>query len=175
MGSGKTTIGRRIGPRLGLRFIDLDEELQQRLGVAVSTVFDIEGETGFRQRERQLLDELTRQPGIVLATGGGSVLDAANRDALAARGLVVYLKTSVDQQLRRLERDKQRPLLQAEDRHERLRKLARERDPIYHELADLIIQTENLPPSVMAERIAGQIEARLAACGHHAADDRDRQ
>lgn len=161
MGSGKTTIGRRLEPRLGLEFIDLDEAIEERCGVQVAVIFDIEGEAGFRARERDLLDELSARSGIILASGGGSVLDLQNRATLKSRGLVVYLKTTVSQQIRRLERDKRRPLLAAPDRRERLEKLAAERDPLYQSIADLIIQSENRPPGRMADKVAARIRAHL--------------
>ncbi len=157
MGSGKTTIGRQLARRLGMDFLDLDLELQDRCGVEVSVIFDIEGESGFRQRESALLDELTRRDDLVLATGGGSVLDEANRRMLTERGLVVYLQTSVDQQLRRLERDKQRPLLQAPDRRRRLRELAEKRNPIYESCADVVIRSSGISPGAMAAVVTRRI------------------
>lgn len=157
MGSGKTTVGRRLARRLDMAFVDLDLELQARCGVEVAVIFDIEGETGFRERESALLDELSRRDGLVLATGGGSVLSEDNRRMLTERGLVVYLQTSVDQQLRRLERDKQRPLLQAPDRRRRLTELAELRNPIYESCADLIIRSANIAPAAMADNVAQRI------------------
>lgn len=162
MGSGKTTIGRRLGRLLDREFIDLDEEIEIRCGVEVAVIFEIEGEAGFRERERELLDELTRRSGIVLASGGGSVLDETNRRLLAERGFVVYLKTTVDQQIRRLERDKRRPLLAAPDRHQRLERLAETRNPIYESIADLVICSENLPPERMAGKVARKIRQAMS-------------
>jgi len=157
MGSGKTTVGRQLARCLGLTFIDLDQELQARCGVEVSVIFEIEGEAGFRQRESALLDELSQRDGIVLGTGGGSVLAQANRDLLCARGVVVYLRTSVSQQLKRLERDKQRPLLQAPDRKQRLTELAAQRNPIYESCATLIVDSANTPPGAMASIVERRI------------------
>lgn len=157
MGSGKTTVGRQLARLLGMDFLDLDLELQDRCGVEVSVIFDIEGETGFRQRESALLDELTRRDGLVLATGGGSVLNEDNRRLLSERGLVVYLQTSVDQQLKRLERDKQRPLLQAPDRRTRLREMAERRNPIYESCAHLVVSSANIAPAAMAATVARRV------------------
>lgn len=161
MGSGKTTVGRHLARRLGLDFLDLDLELQARCGVEVAVIFEIEGEDGFRQRESNLLDELSRRDGLVLATGGGSVLREDNRSMLAERGLVVYLQTSVDQQLGRLERDKQRPLLQAPDRRRRLTEMAEQRNPIYESCAHLVIRSGNISPSAMAATAARRVREYL--------------
>jgi len=151
MGSGKTTVGRHLADRLGMAFIDLDHALQKRCGVEVAVIFDIEGEAGFRRRESDLLDELSQRDSLVLATGGGSVLDPDNCRRLSERGLVVFLETSVNQQIRRLERDRQRPLLQAPDRRRRLTELADQRNPIYRRVADLTVRSANVPPPAMAE------------------------
>jgi shikimate kinase len=161
MGSGKTTVGRFLARRLGMDFLDLDQEIERRCGVDVRTIFDIEGEAGFRLREHTLLDELTRGDPVLLATGGGSILRADNRALLRERGLVVWLKTRVEQQIRRLEKDQRRPLLQAPDREERLRKLAEERDPLYAECAHLIVESENVAPAQMAQRTARKIQHHL--------------
>lgn len=157
MGSGKTTVGRQLARRLGMDFLDLDLELQARCGVEVAVIFEIEGEAGFRQRESDLLDQLSQRDGLVLATGGGSVLREENRKMLTERGLVIYLQTGVSQQLRRLKRDRQRPLLQAPDRRQRLTGMAEERNPIYESCADLIIPSENIAPSAMAASVARRV------------------
>lgn len=159
MGSGKTTVGRHLARRMGMEFIDLDHELQARCGVEVAVIFEIEGEAGFRERERRLLDELTQRDNIVLATGGGSILNEDSRRMLNERGLVVYLETTVGQQLRRLERDRQRPLLQAPDRRQRLEELARVRNPIYEASAGLTVPSANGPPGAMAAQLEREIKA----------------
>lgn len=157
MGSGKTTVGRQLAERLDLDFVDLDLEMQARCGVEVAVIFDIEGEAGFRQRETALLDELSQHDGLVLATGGGSILDETNRRMLTERGVVVYLQTSVDQQLARLERDKQRPLLQAPDRRRRLEELAARRNPVYEACADVVVRSANGPPAAMASNLERRV------------------
>ena len=162
MGSGKTTVGRQLARRLDMDFLDLDLELQKRCGVEVAVIFEIEGEAGFRQRESALLEELTQRDNLVLATGGGSVLDENNRRLLSERGLVVYLQTSIDQQLGRLERDKQRPLLQAPDRRRRLAELAEQRNPIYEDCAHLVVRSANIAPSAMAATVARRVRERHA-------------
>ncbi len=161
MGSGKTTIGRVLAPRFGLDFVDLDLEIERRCGVAVSLIFEIEGEAGFRAREHAMLEDVTRGSGILLATGGGSVIDPANRALLRERGLVVWLQTSVDQQLKRLARDQRRPLLQTPDRRQRLEQLAAERDPLYRECAHLTVRSADLSPRAMAARVARRIREHL--------------
>lgn len=144
MGAGKTTIGRQLAAALGLSFVDSDKEIEARTGVDIPTIFDIEGEAGFRERESRILDELTAREGICLATGGGAVGRAENRERLKGRGLVIYLRCSVEQQLRRTQRDRNRPLLQTQDPRARLQALMAERDPLYCEVADLIIRTDQL-------------------------------
>lgn len=160
MGSGKTTVGRRLARRLDLDFLDLDQELQRRCGVEVAVIFEIEGEAGFRQRESELLDELSRRTGLVLATGGGSILQPVNRRLLCERGLVIYLRTSVDQQIKRLERDRQRPLLQTPDRRERLKMMAATRNPLYAACAELIIDSLDTPPDAMAAHVERKVRTR---------------
>jgi len=143
MGSGKTTIGNRLAQKMGLSFHDSDAEIETRTGATVSLIFEIEGESGFRKRESQLLRELTALDGVLIATGGGAVVSKENRDLLRQSGLVVYLRTSVGQQLERLGRDRTRPLLQTRNRESKLRALAEDRNPLYEETADLIIPVKN--------------------------------
>jgi shikimate kinase len=143
MGAGKTTIGRQLARRLKLTFIDSDHEIETRTGANIPWIFDIEGEKGFRKRERDVIDELTQQDGVVLATGGGAVLDKRNRNHLSERGIVVYLHTSIEQLVKRTAKDRNRPLLQTGDPRARLEELLTERDPIYREIADLVVETDN--------------------------------
>lgn len=141
MGSGKTTIGKQLAKLLGLDFYDCDHELEKLTGASVNLIFDIEGEAGFRQRESRLLDTLSARNGVLIATGGGVVCSGKNRRLLRNRGFVVYLKTGIEQQMRRLSQDKSRPLLQAPDRKKRLQDLARVRNPLYADTADLVFTT----------------------------------
>lgn len=161
MGSGKTTVGRYLAERFGLEFLDLDQQIEKRCGVDITTIFDIEGEAGFRVREQAMLDELTQRDGVLLATGGGTVVNPDNRRILHERGLVVWLSTTVDQQLRRLARDQRRPLLQAPDRRERLERLAETRNALYQECAHLIIRSSNITPAKMAGRAQELILAHI--------------
>ncbi len=142
MGAGKSTIGRQLARALHLPFEDSDRVIEERTGVDIPFIFEMEGEAGFRRREKAVIDELTARDGIVLATGGGAVMDPDNRRRLASRGLVIYLRTSVDQQLARTARDRNRPLLQTEDPRARLESLYRARDPLYREIADMIVDTD---------------------------------
>ena len=143
MGSGKTTIGQRLAKKLGLEFLDNDHELQRQTGASVNLIFDLEGEEGFRKRETAMLEKLTTRENILLATGGGSIIMPENRELLKQSGLVVYLKTSVGQQIQRLSRDRSRPLLQSGDRKEKLARLAKERNTLYEELADITYPSRN--------------------------------
>lgn len=144
MGAGKTTVGRMLAKELKREFYDTDEVIEARTGVDIPWIFDVEGEEGFRQREMAVVDELTQKTGVVLATGGSVVVEQQNRTHLAARGLVIYLKTTVDQQLERTEKDKKRPLLlQATDREAVLRDIAINYDELYREIADHTFVTDN--------------------------------
>lgn len=158
MGAGKTTVGRQLAHRLGLEFLDSDQELQKATGVDIPTIFAFEGEAGFRTRERDMIDRLTQRQGIVLATGGGAVLHPDNRQYLGSRGLVIYLSCSPRQQFERTRHDRNRPLLQTQDPLAKLRALFAERDPLYQQTADLIIQTERLSTSKVLANILRQLE-----------------
>lgn len=158
MGSGKSSIGRRLAQHFGMTCVDLDASIEARTGASVTTIFEIEGEAGFRQRECEMLAETSAQQGIVLATGGGAVLATTNRSLLRERGFVLWLETTVEQQLARLVRDRQRPLLNAPDRRARLEQLALERDPVYRELADFAVASEGESCQHAAARIAALLE-----------------
>lgn len=145
MGAGKTSVGRRLAARSGRRFIDADRALEERCGVTVATIFDLEGEQGFRRRERALLAELATSTGTVLATGGGAVLDERNRALLRASGYVVYLKASVADLWQRLRRDRTRPLLQTPDPRGQIERLVIEREPLYQSVAHLVVQSGRQP------------------------------
>ena len=141
MGAGKTTVGRLLARRLGKRFLDTDHEIEHRTGVKIPVIFEIEGEPGFRAREAQVLDVLTAMDDVVLATGGGVVLDPANRERLASRGFVIYLSADTKYLWQRTRHDKGRPLLQTADPLAKLQELQRIRDPLYREVADLVVET----------------------------------
>lgn len=160
MGAGKSSIGARLAQHFGATLVDLDAAIEARTGTRIATIFELEGESGFRGRESALLAELSAHQDIVLATGGGAVLSAANRALLHARGFVVWLQASVDQQLQRLAHDRQRPLLETPNRRARLEHLADERDPLYGEVADLSVSTANESCQRSAERIALLLESR---------------
>jgi shikimate kinase len=158
MGAGKSTLGKRVAATLDLPFFDLDHEIQVHSGAEIALIFEVEGEAGFRRREAAALADLATRSGIALATGGGAILDADNRRLLHARGFVVYLETTVDEQLERLARDRKRPLLTAADRRERLEQLAAQRDPLYREIADLTVPAGHRGGTAqIAERMAAQI------------------
>jgi shikimate kinase len=137
MGVGKTTIGRMLAHELGLRFVDCDQEIEHRAGANIAWIFDVEGEPGFRLRETHVLDELTQEDRILVATGGGAVLKEDNRCYLKERGIVVHLDTSVDLLVKRTARDKKRPLLQTGNPRAVLEKIKEDRDPLYREVADI--------------------------------------
>jgi shikimate kinase len=144
MGAGKSTIGRQLAKQLSLPFHDSDHEIESRTGVDIPLIFELEGEAGFRKREATVIDELTRLPNIVLATGGGAVLDPASREHLKTRGQVIYLHTSVDHQLKRTRKDRNRPLLQTDNPRKKLEELMSVRDPLYREIAGIVIDTDGM-------------------------------
>jgi shikimate kinase len=142
MGSGKSAVGRQLARRLGLEFIDSDDEIKARTGVDIPYIFEREGEAGFRQREAEVIDHLTQRQGLVLATGGGAILDPGSRARLRSRGHVVYLRTSVEQQLARTRRSAERPLLNNADPRGTLARLFEARAPLYLSAAELIVDTD---------------------------------
>lgn len=159
MGAGKTTIGRALARRLNKRFIDSDHEIEARTGVSIPLIFEIEGEASFRQRESEVIRDLTELPDIVLATGGGAILREDNREYLKTRGTVIYLHASITSILQRTSRDKNRPLLQAGDPRQTLERLAREREPYYREVADLVVETGRPNVQLLVQTIVSQLEA----------------
>lgn len=137
MGVGKTTIGKMLARELGLKFVDCDQEIERRSGANIAWIFDVEGESGFRHRETHVLDDLTRQDNVLIATGGGAVLNVDNRSCLKNRGIVVHLDTEVNLLVKRTAKDKKRPLLQNADPRGVLEKLKKDRDPLYKEVSDI--------------------------------------
>ncbi len=158
MGAGKSTIGRLLAAELQRDFLDSDHEIQARCGADIPWIFDIEGEAGFREREVAMIDELTGLSEIVLATGGGAVMNEANRRALRERGTVVYLYTTVEQQLRRTAKDRNRPLLRNKDPEAVLRGLFELRDPLYRATADLLVRTDRRGPRAVVNDILKRVE-----------------
>jgi shikimate kinase len=163
MGAGKTTVGRVIAKRLKLRFFDSDHEIEQRCGVKIPVIFEIEGEAGFRSREAHTLAELTELEGVVLATGGGAVLSATNRQRLAARGTVVYLRARPEDLYERVSHDRNRPLLATNDPLTRLRELYAERDPLYAEVAHVVMETGAQSVQALARALIEKLEERWKA------------
>ena len=153
MGVGKTTIGKVLAEYLELEFFDSDREIESSTGADIPWIFDVEGESGFRAREVKMINVLTSKSDIVLATGGGAVLDKVNRMHLVNRGAVVYLCASIEQQIERTNRDKNRPLLQTSDPEQKIRELMKLRDPLYREVADIVIDTNKRNPRSISHEI----------------------
>ncbi|QJC28296.1 shikimate kinase AroK [Enterobacteriaceae endosymbiont of Plateumaris braccata] len=160
MGAGKSTIGRQLANQLNMEFFDSDEEIERRTGADINWVFDVEGESGFRKRERKIINEITIKKGIVLATGGGSVTSKETRKYLSSRGIVVYLKTTIEKQLIRTQRDKKRPLLNNQNKPaiEILQNLAKKRNPLYKEIADIIIKTDKQNAKIVTNQLINLLE-----------------
>ena len=159
MGAGKSTIGRQLARELKLKFVDTDREIEDRSGADIPWIFDMEGEAGFRKREANIVAELTELRDVVMATGGGAVETPENRQHLSARGTVIYLYATVDQQVERTSKDKNRPLLQNEDPRQVLEDLFDHRHPLYEEVADITVATGAQNPRTLAADIIKQIEA----------------
>ncbi len=157
MGAGKTTIGKLLADDLHLEFIDVDREIEIRSGVDIPWIFDREGEAGFRIRESAALSELSQLEGVLISTGGGAVLSGDNRRVMSASGTVVYLHTSVDEQVRRTSRDRKRPLLQNDDPARVLADLMAVRESLYREVADIVVDTDGRSPKTVAQDIAARL------------------
>jgi shikimate kinase len=159
MGAGKTTVGRQLAKRLHRRFRDSDHEIEARTGVRIPVIFEIEGEAGFRKRETQVLAELARETGLVLATGGGAILAPDNRRCLRESGLVVYLSATPEVLFERTRHDRNRPLLHVDDPQAKLRELYAQRDPLYREAAHLVVQGNDVGAGHLAQRIEKELRA----------------
>lgn len=157
MGTGKTTIGQQLSRALKFQFLDADHELEQRTGASISLIFDIEGEAGFREREAKLIDELTEVNELVLATGGGAVLREDNRRCLSERGFVIYLKSELETLIQRTRLDTTRPLLQTDDPAQTLRDILTTREPLYNQVADLVLDTSTMSVKQIVKRIISEI------------------
>lgn len=157
MGAGKSAVGRHLARLMHMDFVDSDDEIEARTGVDIAFIFEKEGEEGFRKREVKVIDELSQREGVVLATGGGVVMDDGSRSKLGARGYVVYLKTSVDQQLQRTQRGRERPMLANGDREKVLSDLMEARDPLYREIADLVVDTDGRRVQKVAKEIFDEL------------------
>jgi len=160
MGAGKSTIGRMLARELGYRFLDTDRIIEERCGANIPWIFDVEGEDGFRQRETAMLEELSAEPRTVLATGGGVVMRPENHPLLKRDAIVVYLNTSIDQQVERTRKDRNRPLLQNDDPEAVLRRLFEIRDPIYRQLADVVMYTDRKSPRLVVRQLINRINPR---------------
>jgi len=158
MGAGKSAVGRQLAKLLHLDFVDSDEEIERRTGVDIAFIFEKEGEAGFRRREAAVIDELSQRQGIVLATGGGAILDPDSRSRLGARGFVVYLHASVGQQLERTNRGRERPLLQNRPREQVLAELMAVREPLYREVAHVVMETDSRGPKLVAQELARRLQ-----------------
>jgi shikimate kinase len=162
MGVGKSTIGRRLAATTGKRFIDSDEEIERKTGVEIDLIFEIEGEPGFRRRESRLIEELAGLKDIVLATGGGAVLDPANRSLLKQSGMIVYLTAPATVLAKRTMRDRRRPLLRGGDRLQRIEQLLSEREGFYREIADVVIDTAGHSVKDSLEEICSRLDLPCA-------------
>ncbi|MEX0963446.1 MAG: shikimate kinase AroK [Pseudohongiellaceae bacterium] len=157
MGVGKTTIGRVLAELLGLEFYDSDREIEASTGADIPWIFDVEGESGFRVREARMIEQLSQKKNIVLATGGGAVISADNREWLKSRGVVVYLRAPISQQVERTSRDKTRPLLQTPNPEKKIRELMAIREPLYQEVADMVVDTHRRNPKTVCQDICNRL------------------
>jgi len=160
MGAGKSTIGRMLAKEIGYRFLDSDRIIEDRCGANIPWIFDVEGEDGFRQRETAMLRELAEEESTVLATGGGAVMRPENHELLKKASVVVYLRTSIEQQVERTRKDRNRPLLQNDDPEAVLRKLFAIRDPIYTELADIVMHTDRKSPRLVVRQLVNRVNPK---------------
>ncbi len=160
MGVGKSTIGRILAAELNLSFCDSDRVIEERTGADIPWIFDMEGEAGFREREAAVLKELAAEPGLVIATGGGIILQPQNREVMKASGTVFYLTASVEQLVERTARDKKRPLLQVDNPRQKIIELLALRDPLYRDVADFMVNTDRRPPKNVAQEIASLFAAQ---------------
>ena len=159
MGAGKSTVGRQLAKALNMDFVDCDREIESRTGVTISLIFELEGESGFRKREKKLLAELVQADGIVMATGGGVVLDETNRSLLIARGFTIYLRAPIDLLVQRTQKDRSRPLMQTTDDPDTLvRNLLETREPLYQQVADLVIKTNYRSAKHVVKDITRRLE-----------------
>ena len=159
MGVGKTTVGKALARILGIAFVDCDQEMERRTGVSIPTIFDIEGEEGFRKREIEILSDITDGSGMVIATGGGVIMREENRAVLKRNGIVVYLTASISKLVRRTRNTKTRPLLQDGDVEMRIRQLMTDREPYYQDVADIVMEVDDRSPQFIAHRLKDAIEA----------------
>jgi len=157
MGAGKSAVGRYLARTLHLSFVDSDDEIETRTGVDIPFIFEKEGEEGFRKRETAVIDDLSKMDGVVLATGGGAVINPDSRSRLGGRGFVVYLYTTVDQQLARTQKGRERPLLESTDPRATLQELLDTRDPMYREIADIVVETDGRKVKSVANEIIDEI------------------
>lgn len=160
MGAGKSTIGRQLAKQLHKEFLDSDQEIEKQTGALISLIFEIEGERGFRDRERRIIDKLTKRKNIVLATGGGAVLHEENRRAMRKSGTVIYLHISIETQLKRTSKSKHRPLLQTDDPAQKLRALMKVREPIYRQEADIVIHCNNRSAHSVVKEVMRKLDNR---------------
>jgi len=159
MGVGKTTIGRQLAKRLGVPFYDSDKVIEEQTGVDIATIFEFEGESGFRRREKKIIEELVAFKGVVIATGGGVVLDEQNRNLLTQNGFVVYLSCAVNKLLERTHKDSKRPLLQTENPRQKIEELLQAREPLYAACADLKVNTGNMSGKMVVSFILTEYDS----------------